>query len=68
MRLREMLLMGVVAGLAAVTPLAGTAAAQQYPTRPVEVVVPFVPGGGSDLIARPPPTTSGRNGASRSSS
>ena len=52
MRLREMLLMGVVAGLAAVTPLAGTAAAQQYPTRPVEVVVPFVPGGGSDLIAR----------------
>src|ERR1700757_1595153 len=41
-----------LAALAALTLLAASAAAQQWPTRPVKLIVAYPPGGSSDLMAR----------------
>jgi tripartite-type tricarboxylate transporter receptor subunit TctC len=42
-----------VAGALAIAAVAGTAIAQSWPSRPVRVINPFPPGGGTDTFARP---------------
>lgn len=41
-----------IAMIVATLAFAGAAAAQQYPSRPLRIIVPFAPGGASDVVAR----------------
>ena len=47
---RRMLLAGAVA--AVVASLSESAVAQSYPKAPIKLVVPFSPGGGTDILSR----------------
>ena len=46
------LVFGVLAGLSVATPALGAEPIENFPSRPVHIVLPFTPGGGTDVIAR----------------
>src|SRR5205807_8867083 len=54
MRRRDIIItLGSAALAARGLPLATACAASNYPERPVRLIIPFPPGGGSDAIGRP---------------
>ena len=46
------LALGMLAGLAFATAALGAEPVESFPSRPVHIVLPFTPGGGTDVIAR----------------
>jgi tripartite-type tricarboxylate transporter receptor subunit TctC len=49
---RRSAILGATAMLAALLPRPRPAAAQSYPQRPVKIIVPYAPGGGTDVFSR----------------
>jgi len=52
MKLPRRKFLHLAAGTAALPAVSGIARAQAYPTRPVRIIVPYPPGGGTDITAR----------------
>ena len=47
------MLLQIALSFAAVLGLGTQAHAQEFPTKPIHIVIPYAPGGGSDILARP---------------
>ena len=45
-------LLAALVGVAAIVPMGAAQAQDAYPRKPIRLVVPFPPGGGTDMIAR----------------
>ncbi|MBC7706181.1 MAG: tripartite tricarboxylate transporter substrate binding protein, partial [Rhodoferax sp.] len=47
------MLLRTVFSLAVALGFGTPAGAQEFPTKPIHIVIPYAPGGGSDILARP---------------